>query len=113
VIRALRLLALFTALFVVSLRCSSGFPLTAVCSSLSEFGASQFCPASEEPHEQDTLAAVFSDDSDDGADALIAPTAPRIQLLTHGAATRGDRGALAAERALPSHAPSLERPPRA
>ena len=113
VTRALRFLALFTALFVVSVRCLSGFPLAAGCVALSDATALEFCPASDEPREDDTLAPVAIDDSDDGADAVLAPSEPRIRLLTHGGATGQECGALAAARALPSHAPSLDRPPRA
>ncbi|MEI9954553.1 MAG: hypothetical protein WDO74_37695 [Pseudomonadota bacterium] len=111
-IRAFRFLALFTALLVVSARCVSGFPL-AVCVALPEPGATEICPPSDQPHEQDTLAAVALDDSDDDADPVVAPSAPRIRLLRDGALAATDCGALAAERALASHAPSLERPPRA
>ena len=112
VTRALRFLALFTALFVVTVRCLSGFPLATACVALSEAGASEICSASDEPREEATLAPVAVEDSDDGADAVIAPSEPRIRLLTHGQASGVDRGALAAARALPSHAPNLERPPR-
>ena len=113
VIRALRFLALFTAFFVVTVRCLSGFPLPAACMALPEVGGSELCPASDAPREQDTLAPVAVDDADDGADAAIAASGARIRLLTHDQASATDCGASAAERALPSHAPSLERPPRA
>ena len=111
--RALRLFALLTAFFVVSVRCLSGFPLTVACAALPDFGADQLCPLSDEPREEDILAPVVMDDADDGADALIAPPPPRIRVLKHGHAAGAERGALAADRALSSHARSLERPPRA
>ena len=111
--RALRLFALLTAFFVVSVRCLSGFPLTVACAALPDFGADQLCPLSDEPREEDTLAPIVTDDADDGADALITPPPPRIRVLKHGRASGADRGALAADRALSSHARGLERPPRA
>ncbi|HKO52399.1 MAG TPA: hypothetical protein VJV79_32050 [Polyangiaceae bacterium] len=113
VIRVLRFLALFTAFFVVTVRGLSGFPLLAACAALPELGTSGVCPASEAPRENDTLAPVAVGDWDDGADAVIAPSPLRVRLSTSRDASRNGRGALAAERALPSHAPSLERPPRA
>lgn len=112
-IRVLRLLALFTALLVVSVRCLSGLPLTLACAAVPDFGADQLCLPSDEPREEDTLAPVAMDDSDDGADALITPAEPRIRLLTHDKSAGADCGALAEERALSSHARGLERPPRA
>jgi hypothetical protein len=114
VTRALRLFALFTAFFVVSVRCLSGFPLTMACAAVPDSGAEQLCPPpSDEPREEDTLAPIVTDDADDGADALITPPQPRIRVLTHGRTSGADRGALAADRALSSHARGLERPPRA
>jgi hypothetical protein len=113
VTRVLRFLALLTALFVVSVRCLSSFPLAAVCAAAGpDSAAERFCPLTDEPREDDTLAPVSMDDSDDAADAAIAPAPPRIRLLTHGAASAADCGALAAELALSSHARGLDRPPR-
>lgn len=111
--RALRLLALITALFVVSVRCLSGFPLTVACAALPNFGADQLCPLSDEPREEETLAPVVMDDSDDDADGVITPAQPRIRLLSHGDSSGADCGALATALALSSHARDLERPPRA
>ena len=112
--RALRLLALFTTLFVVSVRFLSGFPaVDCLALALSGGGAIELCPASEEPREEDTLAPVATDDADDGADALIAPAPLRVRLRPYGELPSAKCGALAVERALASHAPSLERPPRA
>lgn len=111
--RALRFLALITALFVVSVRCLGGFPLVVECGSLVAAGALELCPASDEPREQDTLAPVAMDDSDDGCDALITPSTPRVRLLSYGEPSGAECGALASERALASHARGLERPPRA
>jgi hypothetical protein len=70
-------------------------------------------PASDQPREQDALAPVAIDDSDDGSDALIAPAPPRVRLLTYGESAGSERRPWVSERALMSHAPSLERPPRA
>lgn len=111
--RALRFLALITALFVVSVRCLSGFPLTVACAALPGFGAAQLCPLSDEPREEDTLAPVVMDDSDDGADGVITPAQPRIRLLSYGGSSGAECGAWAADLALASHARDLERPPRA
>ncbi len=112
-IRALRFLALFTALFVVTVRSLSGFPAAASCVALAVTGVTEACPADDQPREQDSLAPVAANDSDDDADPVVAPSPPRIRLLSDGKAFAADCGALAAERALPSHAPSLDRPPRA
>lgn len=99
-------------MFVVSVRCLSGFPLAAACAALPDLGIDQLCPLSDEPREEDTLAAVVMDDADDGVDALIAPGEPRIRLLTYGEHSGADCGASVADRALSSHARDLERPPR-
>jgi len=112
VTRALRFLALITALFVVTVRCLSGFPLAATCVAALAAGATEACPASDQPGEQDTLAPVALDDLDDDVDPVVAPSPLRIRLLTEREPTGADCGALVAARALPSHAPSLERPPR-
>ncbi len=111
--RALRILALFTAVFVVSVRFLGAFPVAAECVALAAGGATEVCPASDEPREEDTLAPVAMEDSDDGSDALIAPSPLRVRLLTAGEPTGNKCGVLAADRALASHAPSLDRPPRA
>jgi len=105
-------LALFTALFVVSVRCLSGFPLAVACAALPDLGADQLRPVSDEPREEDTLALVAMDDSDDDSDVVITPAQPSIRLLSHGEPSGADCGALAADRALSSHARGLERPPR-
>jgi len=105
-------LALFTALLVVSVRCFGGFPLSAACAALPDLGADQLCPISDEPREDDTLAFVAMDDSDDGADVVITPAQPRIRLLSHAEPSGADSSTSAADRALSSHARGLERPPR-
>jgi len=118
VIRTLRFLALFTALFVVSVRGSSSASLAMACAALASAGADRVCVSADEPREQEeaALAAAMDaadDDTDDDADTVVAPSTPRIRVLAHGAAARARHGALAAELALASHARSLERPPRA
>ncbi|HET7540286.1 MAG TPA: hypothetical protein VFK05_10465 [Polyangiaceae bacterium] len=110
--RALRFLALFTALLVVSVRCLSGLPLVLACAALPDLGQNQVCLLADDPREEDTLAPVAVDDADDDTDALLAPSPPRVRLLTYRAASGLDRGALAADLALASHARGLERPPR-
>ena len=94
------------------MRCLSSFPLAVACAALPDAGANQVCLLADDPREEDTLAAVAMDEADDDADALVAPSSPRIRMLTYGAASGADRGALAAELALASHARGLERPPR-
>lgn len=111
--RALRFLALFTALFVVTVRCLSGFPWAEACVALPDPGSIEVCPASDAPREHDSLAPVALDDTDDGSDAVLTPSPLRVRLLTYGDPSGTERGILARERALTSHAPSLERPPRA
>lgn len=113
VIRALRFLALFTTFFVVTVRCLSGFPSALACAALPESGAIGIGPASDGPREEDSLAPVAIDDSDDANDLVLAPSPLGVRLLTYAAPTAAECGALAAERALSSHAPNLERPPRA
>ena len=114
-IRALRFFALLTAFFVVAVRCLGGVPLVLACGSvLPESPAAEFCPATDQPVSDDTLAPVaLDDDSDDGADALLAPAPLELSVLTYGIDAGIGRGALAPQRALPSHALGLDRPPRA
>jgi|GEM_PF-1355547 len=112
VTRALRFFALFSAFFVVTVRCLGGFPLVAACAALPGVGVAEICPASDQPRGDDTLAPVAIDDAEDGSDAVLAPTEPRIRVLTHGKLAGPECGALAGSRALPSHAPILDRPPR-
>ena len=111
--RALRFLALFTALFVVTVRGLGGLPSNAGRATPTAAEATQVSPASDEPGQQDALATIDLDDSDDEIDALVAPSPVRIRLLTYDAALVANRGGFTPERALPSHAPSLDRPPRA
>jgi hypothetical protein len=113
VTRVLRFFALFTALFVVSVRCVSGLPLAALCVA-GALGSAEAHPCSDEPREQDALAPVAVDDSDDDADPdpVVASTAPRIRLLSDGEPCAAECAAMEAEPSLPSHARSLERPPR-
>jgi len=108
-------LALFTTLFVVSVRFVGGFPWAAdgLALALDVGSASEVCPASDEPREQDTLAPVAMDDSDDSSDAVIAPSPLHVRVLAYGEPPAKKCGVMAVERALASHAPSLERPPRA
>ena len=78
-----------------------------------EAASSQICPASEQPADQDTLAPVaLDDDSDDGVDPLLTPATVELSVLSYGECAALSCGAMVAQRALPSHALSLERPPR-
>lgn len=109
--RALWLLTLFSAFFVVAVRCLSGFSDAPSASAPSGVEAR---PSAGNEGGQDTPADL-DDDSDDGADPqpALAATAPaRLLTFTDTQGTGLECGALAAQRALPSHAASLERPPR-
>ncbi len=109
-----RLFALLSALFVVAVRCLGGFPLAMACVSASVDAAqSSLCPASEQPADDDTLAPVTAFDSeDDGAEPALTPQPVEVSLLTFAEPAAMASGVLADQRALPSHAPSLDRPPR-
>ncbi len=119
VTRALRFLALLSAFFVVAVRCLGGFPLALACveaapsSDVStQAPTSSACPESP-ASDDDTLAPVaLDDDSDDGADALLTPAPVEVKLQFGAVCSGLACSALAHQRALPSHAPSLERPPR-
>ncbi len=113
--RALQLLALLSAVFVVALRFYSVFPAATASApdGLSVSGASEVHPGPAEPLPQDSLAADWDDDSEDGADALIAPARVQLVALEDGNATGLDSRALVEQRARSSHAQSLDRPPRA
>jgi hypothetical protein len=118
VARVFRLLALLSAFFVVAVRCVGGFPVVMVCvpavALSSEQAPSSVCPPSDQPASEDTLAPVdVADGEDDGAEALLTPSALELALPPFAEPSAAARGALAAQRPLPSHAPSLERPPRA
>ena len=115
--RVFRLFALLAAFFVVAVRCLGGFPLAMACVSASTDTAvdapvTGVCPADEAPPD-DTMAPVAAFDSeDDGAEPALAPPAVEISLLTFAEPVDAGAAAAAYQRALPSHAQSLERPPR-
>jgi len=115
VIRALRFFALLSALFVVAVRCLGGFPLALACvDAVVQGDGTQARPASDQPAEQDSLAPVaFADDADDGAEPAVTPAAVNIRMFGEAESEGMACGTLVAQRALPSHAPNLERPPRA
>ncbi|MET0792579.1 MAG: hypothetical protein ABW061_13745 [Polyangiaceae bacterium] len=112
--RVFRLFALLSAFFVVAVRCLGGFPLAMACVSASTEGERiAVCPAPEQPADDDSLAPVAAfDNEDDGAEPALAPPPVELSVLTFAEPTGLGCGALAAQRALPSHAPSLDRPPR-
>ena len=114
VTRVFRFFALLSAFFVVAVRCLGGFPLTVACVSASvEVAESGVCPPSDHPADDDTLAPVPAFDSeDDGAEPALTPAPVEVSLLTFAEPSGEAGGVLAEQRALPSHAPSLERPPR-
>ena len=111
--RALWFLALLSAFFVVAVRCLSGLPSATLTSSAAS--GTEARPSSGNEGDQDS-SADLEDDSDDNADplpALAARGAARLFVFTDTTGTGLECGALVAQRALPSHAASLERPPRA
>lgn len=112
--RALRFFALLSALFVVAMRFSSVLPLAIACTgALPEAGAVPACSESDAPSSEDDLALVgFDNDADDNVE-LLAPASVKIELQGFATTATSQRGALALERARPSHRSGLERPPRA
>ena len=113
--RALWLLALLSAFFVAAVRCLSGS--VSSCASASGTSSTETRALSGDSDDEDGQAAPadLDDDSDDNAEPLPAlAAASPVRLLTFAdqQGTGLPCGALAAERPLPSHAPSLERPPR-
>lgn len=112
--RWFRFFALLSALVVIAVRSVSGLPLAQACNaSLLAGQALQICPPSEQPADEDLLAPVaINEDADDGADALLTPAAVDVRVLSSGEGGFVVSGAIAPQRALPSHAQSLERPPR-
>jgi hypothetical protein len=115
VTRVLRLLVLFAAFFVVAARCLGSYsPLASSAEPSSGASESQARPSPSAPIDQDApCTADLDDDSDDGADALLAPAPVRLSTLVDEAPAGLGRGVWAAQGPLPSHASSLERPPRA
>jgi hypothetical protein len=114
-VRAFQVLAVLSAFFVVAVRCLGAFPLP-VANAGSQLASSsvEARSSSGAPVDQGSMAiSEADDDADDGAEALIAPAAVRLVALAPATASGLDGGARAHERALPSHAPSLDRPPRA
>ena len=118
-IRVLRLFALLSALFVVAVRCLGGFPLALVgVDAAVRSDGSEVCPPSEPLPARDSLApSAFDvdsdDDSDDGAEPALTQAPVDVRLLGYAEFVALGCGTLTAQRALPSHAPNLERPPRA
>ena len=109
-----QLFALLSALFVVAVRCLGGFPLTVACVAASVAATeSALCPASDPQADDDTLAPVAAfDGEDDGAEPALTPSPVEVSLLTFAEPIGIAGSVLVAQRALPSHAPSLDRPPR-
>ncbi len=112
--RALWFLALLSAFFVVAVRCLSGPSSVASPASTSPASAAEARPSSGNEGDQDS-SADLEDDSDDSTDplpALAARVPVRLLAFSDTKGTGLECGALVAQRALPSHAASLERPPR-
>ena len=113
--RALWFLALLSAFFVVAVRCLSGLGSAELpAAGASASSAAEARPSSGNEGDQDS-SADLEDDSDDSTDplpALAARVPVRLLAFSDTKGTGLDCGALVAQRALPSHAASLERPPR-
>jgi hypothetical protein len=114
-VRAFQVLAVLSAFFVVAVRCLGAFPLLVANADSPLTGRSvEARSSSGVPVDPGSMAiSEADDDADDGAEAFIAPAAVRLVALAPAAAAGLVGGARAHERALPSHAPSLDRPPRA
>ena len=116
VARAFRFLALLAAFLVVAARCASGlsFAVPSLAEGFSGSGISEARPSTDAPVDPAASAvADLDDDSDDGVDALIPPATQRLVALADEAGAAVGCGAWVDQRALPSHALTLERPPRA
>jgi hypothetical protein len=116
VARAFRFLALLAAFLVVVARSASGlsFAVGSLAQGFSGSGISEARPSTDAPVDQDTSAvADLDDDADDGVDALIAPAPVRLVALADEAGAALGCSAWVEQRALPSHALTLDRPPRA
>lgn len=112
-IRALRFLALLSAFFVVAVRCFGGLPLLIGCSEPAASAVIALCASSEQSADDGTLAlSAEVDDGDDDVEPALTPAAlplevaPFIDVSAPRAAIRRAAGPL------PSHAPTLDRPPR-
>lgn len=108
--RALWLLALLSAFFVVAVRCLGGFVASSPADSV--HGAQACVSADDDDEQADTL-----DESDDsGFGRLRALPVSAVARAVTFADTKGKSlgcGAMTTERALASHRASLDRPPRA
>ncbi len=116
VARALYVFALLSAFLVVAVRCLSGFPsgISGVTAGFNGSRTVTACPSSGAPQDSEALACADSDDdADDATDALIATLPVHLVPLASGNFEGVGCGVAVAERALPSHAQGLERPPRA
>jgi hypothetical protein len=110
VTRALCFFALLAAFVVLGARCLSAFVAQADESS---HGVA-LSQASHAPTDQDPATSLsVDDDSDDGVDALLAPSASVLELQLMPRAASVKISVLCRQRALQSHAQGLERPPRA
>ena len=110
--RSLWLLVLLSAFLVAGARCLSAFIGLDAGTPGGTVSASQ---GSSSPRNGDdfTSGATADDDSDDSADALLAPAAFAPEVV-HGPALELQKLSFAGEElALSSHARSLDRPPRA
>jgi hypothetical protein len=109
VTRALFFFALLAA-FVVGARCLSAFMAPP---DQSTHGVA-LRQASHAPAEQESgIALSLDDDSDDGVDALLAPSPSVLELQPMPRVVSAQLGEPRQQRALQSHARGFERPPRA
>jgi hypothetical protein len=103
------------ALFVIAVRCLSGWPFALTCAApRAEVGVERICPASEPSVDQGPLALLgIDDDSDaDDLDPFLAPSFLELGLHSPGEVSDLPCGAIADRGPFAEHASGPERPPR-
>lgn len=108
------LLALCTAFFVVAMRLA-GLPLAVASACDAVAGARDLCESGSNSSDQDdgAFAPVDSDDdAEHGSAPLMTLPRSRVEALASAVPAGLPAGALSEQRARPSHARGLERPPR-
>ena len=111
--RALWFIVLLATFVVAGARCLSAFPFAASGADESASGAAM-SQGSNAPCEPDPAAGgTIEDDSDDGVDALLAPSPADLALVAPPVAVAGKLSVLCQQGPLVSHAQGLDRPPRA
>ena len=106
--RAVLCLALFAALFLAAARCVGGFGSLGVSTVVA-----CSAPSEESHHEAPATAPALDDDSDDASEPLLPPAALQPEPFEGLAGPCQTLTVLVLPAVFSSHAPSLERPPRA